>query len=62
MERNEKGSKMKIYLTLASVCIVLITATNAWAPPFPPSISEPATFIIFGLGLLGLAGMSRKRK
>ncbi|MCP4721736.1 MAG: PEP-CTERM sorting domain-containing protein [Desulfobacteraceae bacterium] len=36
---------------------------NFPAPPDPgPSVPEPTTILLFGLGLLGLAGVNRKKK
>ena len=36
--------------------------TTRYVPGTPPQIPEPATMALFGLGLLGIAGLNRKNK
>lgn len=42
--------------------ISIIGVENLTPPPPPDVIPEPGTFFLFGLGLLGIAGFSRKRR
>jgi len=51
---------MKLYIAVTTVCIFVLASTSAWAL-IDPVMPETATAAFFGLGLLVVAGLDKKK-
>jgi len=53
--------RMGLLILFLCCLIMAIGGTNAFAIPTTGSIPEPATMLLVGAGLIGLAGLGRKK-
>jgi len=58
--KNLRDCNMKLYIAVTTVCIFVLASTSAWAL-IDPVMPETATAAFFGLGLLVVAGLDKKK-